>query len=318
MEHLMRDKLYAKLVSCIQLPKIIRISSGVKKAASKPSHEIFVAFKGCPNFDPRNILGASVEVCENINYGTTYKATMEDGKIMLVNKLKDVMLEKKELKQLVDSSQRIPQHPNVMPLLAYYYSEGYMLQIYDNMNGTTGSGGRHLSWDSRLKISLGVARGIAHIHYNSPKGRKIVHGNITSSNVLVGRHLQTCILHPLLTPLANLSKNKGYQAPEVIETGKITGKSDVYSFGILLLEMLTGKSALEYGNLPGYVEDDKWDRLDGIPFHGFFDATIVRGMSDKGYYYMMTLAMDCVERVPTSRPLMDAVVSRIEDMITSN
>lgn len=80
-----------------------------------------------------------------------------------------------------------------------------------------------------MKISLGTARGIAHIH--SEGGGKYSHGNIKSSNVLLTTDLDGCISDVGLTPLMNfpatLSRTTGYRAPEVAETRKITQKSDV-------------------------------------------------------------------------------------------
>ncbi|KAI7978994.1 putative inactive receptor kinase [Camellia lanceoleosa] len=103
--------------------------------------------------------------------------------------------------------------------------------------------GRTLDWESRVKICLGAAKGVAHIH--SAGGGKLTHGNIKSSNVLLTRSLQGCISDFGLTPLMGFPavspRSAGYRAPETIETRKFTQKSDVYSFGILLLEVLTGK-----------------------------------------------------------------------------
>lgn len=37
----------------------------------------------------------------------------------------------------------------------------------------------------------------------------------------------------------------GYAAPEYIMTGHLTSKSDVYSFGVVLLELITGRRAMD-------------------------------------------------------------------------
>jgi serine/threonine protein kinase len=128
------------------------------------------------------------------------------------------------------------------------------------MTGTGETARTRLDWDSRLKIMAGAAKGIAHIH--SANGRKLVHGNIKSSNVLLSIDLQGCISDFGLTPLTSLCVSSrsppGYRAPEVNESRKFTQKSDVYSFGVLLLEMLTGKTPVQYSGHEDVVDLPKW------------------------------------------------------------
>ena len=54
-----------------------------------------------------------------------------------------------------------------------------------------------VDWHSRMKISLGVAKGIAHIH--SISGGEFVHGNISSSNALVTADIQGRISNLTIT-----------------------------------------------------------------------------------------------------------------------
>lgn len=177
-----------------------------------------------------------------------------------------------------------------------------------------------------MKISVGTARGIAHIH--SEGGGKYSHGNIKSSNVLLTTDLDGCISDVGLTPLMNfpatLSRTTGYRAPEVAETRKITQKSDVYSFGVVLLEMLTGKVPHQYpgGNqhdvvvdLPRWVKSvvrEEWTAE-------VFDVELLRYQNvDEEMVQMLQIALACVTKLPDMRPQMVQVVKMMEEIKDKN
>ena len=121
-------------------------------------------------------------------------------------------------------------------------------------SGFRGAERSPLDWESRLKISLGAAKGLAHIH--SAGGPRCVHGNIKSSNVLLGQDLEACVadfgLSPVITPPPHpvLSRRAmgGYRAPESLDPAarRPAQKADVYSFGVVLLEVLTGRIPIRY------------------------------------------------------------------------
>ena len=91
-----------------------------------------IALEKCPyNFDLEDLLSASTEVLGETSYGTTYKAILKDGTTLVVKRLKNVVIEKKEFEQQIQIMHKFSQHPNVVPLLAWYYSEDEKLLIYD-------------------------------------------------------------------------------------------------------------------------------------------------------------------------------------------
>jgi hypothetical protein len=105
--------------------------SGVQEAEK---NKLFF-FEGCSyNFDLEDLLRASAEVLGKGSYGTAYKAVLEDGTSVVVKRLKEVAAGKKEFEQQMEVIGRVGQHPNIVPLRAYYYSKDEKLLVHNYMS----------------------------------------------------------------------------------------------------------------------------------------------------------------------------------------
>lgn len=108
--------------------------------------------------------------------------------------------------------------------------------------GSRSTRAKPLHWTSCLKIAEDVAQGLTYIH----QATRLIHGNLKSTNVLLGSDFEACLTDYCLSVLAESScedsDSMHYKAPETRKSGKRgSSKSDVYAFGVLLLELLTGK-----------------------------------------------------------------------------
>ncbi|KAJ4869178.1 Leucine-rich repeat protein kinase family protein [Raphanus sativus] len=109
-----------------------------------------------------------------------------------------------------------------------------------------------LTWKQRVSIALDVARGVEYLH--SLAQQSFIHRDLKPSNILLGDDMRAKVADFGLVKNApdgkysvetRLAGTFGYLAPEYAATGRVTTKVDVYAFGVVLMEMITGRKALD-------------------------------------------------------------------------
>lgn len=177
-----------------------------------------------------------------------------------------------------------------------------------------------IDWPKRMKIAQGMTRGLFYLHTHE----NIIHGNLTSTNVLLDEHTNAKIadfgLSRLMTAAANsnviaTAGALGYRAPELSKLKKANTKTDVYSLGVIILELLTGKSpgeALNGVDLPQWVASivkEEWT-------NEVFDLELMRDASTIGDELLNTLklALHCVDPSPSARPEVQQVLQQLEEI----
>ncbi|KAF7813053.1 putative serine/threonine-protein kinase [Senna tora] len=114
-----------------------------------------------------------------------------------------------------------------------------------------------LTWDLRLKIIKGVAKGLVYLHEDVEP--KILHGSLKSSNILLDRQWNPKIsdfgIAKLFTADLNMTETLGNVFPDCYSTGISTESNDIYCFGILIMEIVSGRTPLNHNQPQAYIVD---------------------------------------------------------------
>jgi serine/threonine protein kinase len=113
----------------------------------------------------------------------------------------------------------------------------------------------------------------------------------------------------------------GYLAPEYAQSGQITEKADVYSFGVVLVELVTGRKAVDINRPKGQQFLTEWARpfLEEYAIDELIDPRLGDRYCENEVYCMLHAAKLCIRRDPHSRPRMSHVLRILEgDMVVDS
>lgn len=203
-------------------------------------------------------------------FGAVFKGTLHDGTStsVAVKRLERPGSGEGEFRAEVCTIGNI-QHVNLVRLRGFCSENLHRLLVYDYMpNGSLSSylsrtSPELLSWETRFRIALGTAKGIAYLHEGCRDC--IIHCDIKPENILLDSDynakvsdfgLAKLVGRDFSRVLATMRGTWGYVAPEWISGLPITTKADVYSFGMTLLELIGGRRNV-VSDTPGGEKDEK-------------------------------------------------------------
>uniref|UniRef100_A0A7N2MDM1 non-specific serine/threonine protein kinase n=1 Tax=Quercus lobata TaxID=97700 RepID=A0A7N2MDM1_QUELO len=187
--------------------------------------ELKIATNG---FHKSNKIGA-------VGFSSVYKGKLQDDNDVAVKMLS------------VESSQGLNEFMSEIASLSNIKLEN-LVKLHGSVENRT-----KFNWKARRKVSLGIARAVAYIHEEIKP--HIVHRDIKASNILLDQHFNPKLSDFGLSKLipdnnthisTRVAGTLGYLAPEYATSGRLTRKSDMYSFGVLLLEIVSGRSMIDF------------------------------------------------------------------------
>ncbi|KAL3684308.1 hypothetical protein R1sor_002330 [Riccia sorocarpa] len=257
-------------------------------------------------------------------FGTVYRADLQDGSILAVKRLKPT---EQNMADFLNEMVNITgiKHRNLIQLkgccvrdklrmLVYEYAENKSLAeaLWDPEKQFV------LSWQQRVKICLGIARGLSYLHEELQP--KMVHRDIKPQNILLDNDFSAKIADfGLVRPATsedtqitmNIGGTRGYCSPEYISEGIVSEKLDVYSFGIVLLEIVSARRCLDFRR----PEDEIFLRTMALRLHDqdklleLVDPELNGKYDEDEALLVLRTALACCQLDPKRRPTMSEVLS---------
>ncbi|KAA8521572.1 hypothetical protein F0562_012245 [Nyssa sinensis] len=233
-------------------------------------------------------------------FGSVYQGVLPDGTRVAVKKLEGLGQGKKEFRAEVSTIGSI--HHNHLVKLKGFCAEGkHRLLAYEYM--AKGSLDKWifrknkedlmLDWETRFKIALDTAKGLAYLHEDSK--------------------LMTREQSHVFTTLRG---TRGYLAPEWITSYAISEKSDVYSYGMVLLEIIGGRKnydpteTSEKSHFPLYA----FKMMEEGKLRNILDSKLKIDEDDERVSIAIKVALWCIHDDTYLRPPMTKVVQMLEGL----
>ncbi|KAK3019353.1 hypothetical protein RJ639_003884 [Escallonia herrerae] len=248
----------------------------------------------CEDFS--NIIGS-------LSDGTVYKGTLSSGVEIAVTSTAIDTLSKVNHKNFVNLIGYCEEDQPFTRMMVFEYAPNGTLFEHLHIKEA-----EHLDWGMRLRIAMGMAYCLEHMHQLTPP---IIHGNLQSSSIYLTEDYAAKISDFSIWNEATASK-MGSASVKLLETVSSDPESNVYNFGVLLFELITGR-------LPYSVNNDSavnWasDYLKGgQPFREIVDPIVV-SFKEEELEKLFAVVKGCVHPEPKQRPTMREVAARLKEL----
>nr|GEV44155.1 serine/threonine-protein kinase CDL1-like [Tanacetum cinerariifolium] len=292
-------------------------------------------------FQMKQLIRTSHPNRERGGFGKVYKGKLEDpDQIVAIKQLDPDGLQ--GIREFVVEvlTLGMADHPNLVKLIGYCAEGEQRLLVYEYMPlGSLEdhlhdhrSNRKQLDWNTRMKIAAGAARGMK-IAAGAARGLEYLHDkmnppviyrDLKGSNILLGEDYHAKLSDFGLAKVGPIGDKThvstrvmgtyGYCAPDYAMTGQLTFKSDIYSFGVVLLELITGRKAIDNTRCAAEQNLVAWARplfKDRRKFWQMADPVLEGEYPVRGLYQALAIAAMCVQEQPNMRPLIADVVTAL-------
>ncbi|KAL2320905.1 hypothetical protein Fmac_029874 [Flemingia macrophylla] len=273
-------------------------------------HEIQIATN---NFAQENFIGKG-------GYAEVYKGCLPNGQLVAIKRLTRGTENESTGDFLSEFGiMAHVNHPNTAKLVGYGVEGGMYLVLELSEKGCLASvlnGSKEkLPWSIRQKIALGTAEGILYLHEGCQ--RRIIHRDIKAANILLTEDYEPLICDFGLAKwlpenwthhtVSKVEGTFGYLAPEYLLHGILDEKTDVFAFGVVLLELVTGRRALDCDQQKSLV---LWAKplLKKNNIRGLIDPSLGNDFDRRQIKIMLLVASLCIQQSSIRRPSMKQVV----------
>ncbi|KAL7265100.1 hypothetical protein ACSBR1_002953 [Camellia fascicularis] len=279
------------------------------------------------NFPSSNKIGEG-------GFGSVYKGRLGDGTFVAIKVLAVELESMRGEREFISELSALSdiKHENLVKLRGCCVNGAERFLVYDYMENNSLShtllGGEqnrvNFGWARRRKVSLGVARGLTYLHEEVEP--RIIHRDIKASNILLDQDFTPKVLDFGLSKLfgenashisTRVAGTIGYLAPEYAISGRLTRKSDVYSFGVLLLEIVSGRSVVDFDLERGeqYLVDKAWEMYKANNLVALVDPVLNGDFPEEEAIRFLEVGLLCVQETSSLRPSMSRAVKMLTNEI---
>lgn len=282
------------------------------------------------NFSEQKLLGRG-------SHGLVYKALLRNGRLVAVKKPSHhnhryssiSAVPDNEVENEIDILSKL-HSPRLVNLVGFTNTphQSRLLVVEFMSNGTLYDT-LHINqqppnWGRRIRLALQTAKAIEILHSSVPP---VIHRDIKSANILIDRNFNARLgdfglalrchvddYRLLSTPPAG---TMGYLDPAYVTPDNLSTKTDVFSFGILLLEIISGRKAIDVSHSPPSIVDWAIPLIRRGKLLTVFDPRIPPPKDPTVRKQLAVIAAKCVRSCRERRPSMNEIVESLSFLTKS-